>query len=96
MVETRSTGRAKANGYQTLNGNGKEARKRTSAEDLSNGEAKRPRLQEMTDRTRWRMRDENGRHTWHYLEDDEAVKKWPQSVADKYYLGLDTVCKTNF
>lgn len=38
------------------------------------------------------MLDEKGRHTWHYLEEDEAVQKWPQSIADKYYLGLDTVC----
>ncbi|KAL2840674.1 terpenoid cyclases/protein prenyltransferase alpha-alpha toroid [Aspergillus pseudoustus] len=40
------------------------------------------------DRSRWRLRNENGRHTWHYLEDDNAAKKWPQTLADKYYLGL--------
>ncbi|KAI9679158.1 MAG: Lanosterol synthase (Oxidosqualene--lanosterol cyclase) [Bathelium mastoideum] len=43
-----------------------------------------------TDRTRWRMLDENGRHTWHYLQSDEEVKKWPQSTADKYFLNLPT------
>ncbi|CAG7969458.1 unnamed protein product [Penicillium nalgiovense] len=41
-----------------------------------------------TDYTRWRMLDEDGKHTWHYLDDDEAVAKWPQTLADKYYLGL--------
>lgn len=53
--------------------------------------AKRLRLEERTDYTRWRMRDDESRHTWHYLEDDEAVKEWPQTLADKYYLGLPLV-----
>ncbi|KAK4164433.1 terpenoid cyclases/protein prenyltransferase alpha-alpha toroid [Cladorrhinum sp. PSN259] len=50
--------------------------------------AKRPRIEERTDFTRWRMRDDQGRMTWQYLEDDEATKKWPQTFADKYFLGL--------
>lgn len=54
--------------------------------------AKKPRLEETTDRTRWRMKDEAGRHTWHYLEDDKDAKEWPQSYADKWYLGLPLVC----
>lgn len=95
MVETRSTGRAKANGYEKLNSDGKEARKRTGADDLNSSETKRPRLEDKTDRSRWRMLDENGRHTWHYLEDDEALKKWPLSVADMYFLGFDTVHSNN-
>lgn len=45
-----------------------------------------------TDRTRWRLLDERGRQTWHYLRSDEEVKAWPQSTADKWFLGLDTVC----
>lgn len=44
-----------------------------------------------TDYTRWRMLDEDGKHTWHYLDDDEVVAKWPQTLADKYYLGLPLV-----
>ncbi|PQE08309.1 lanosterol synthase protein [Rutstroemia sp. NJR-2017a BVV2] len=52
--------------------------------------AKRPKLQERTDYSRWRMLDEKGRQTWHYLEDDEDVQEWPQSTADKYFLGLPT------
>jgi hypothetical protein len=46
---------------------------------------------EKTDYSRWRLLDESGRQTWHYLTDDSEVKKWPQSVADKYHLGLPTV-----
>jgi lanosterol synthase len=42
-----------------------------------------------TDRTRWRLKDDRGCQTWHYLESDEEA--WPQSTADKYFLGLDTV-----
>ncbi|KAL2067543.1 hypothetical protein VTL71DRAFT_1968 [Oculimacula yallundae] len=49
--------------------------------------AKRPKLSERTDFTRWRMLDEAGRQTWHYLDDEEA-KAWPQSDADKWFLGL--------
>ncbi|KJX98068.1 lanosterol synthase like protein [Zymoseptoria brevis] len=43
-----------------------------------------------TDHTRWRLEDDNGRQTWHYLTSDTDVKKWPQTTADKYHLGLDT------
>ncbi|KAF2113818.1 terpenoid cyclases/protein prenyltransferase alpha-alpha toroid [Lophiotrema nucula] len=43
-----------------------------------------------TDYSRWRLKDERGCHTWHYLESDEEVEKWPQSVADKYFMGMDT------
>jgi hypothetical protein len=45
-----------------------------------------------TDYRRWRLLDERGRQTWHYLESDEELKSWPQSVADRYLLGLPTVC----
>jgi lanosterol synthase len=44
-----------------------------------------------TDLTRWRLKDDRGRQTWHYLETDEQLKAWPLSVADRYFLGLDTV-----
>ncbi|KAI1494091.1 terpenoid cyclases/protein prenyltransferase alpha-alpha toroid [Biscogniauxia mediterranea] len=94
MVTTRSRTAAAPNSLSTgnnaVNGteNEKLPRKRTS-DDALNAEPKRPRLEETTDRTRWRMLDERGRQTWHYLEDDEAAKKWPQSTADKWYLGLD-------
>lgn len=105
MVTTRSSSSAKTNGTPQSNGkgngkingvtqsNGKansKPKKRASGENLE-VTTKRPRLEEKTDVTRWRMLDEKGRHTWHYLEDDEAIESWPQSCADKWYLGLDTV-----
>jgi lanosterol synthase len=46
---------------------------------------------EKTDYTRWRLKDDRGCQTWHYLKTDEEIKVWPQSKADKYFLGLDTV-----
>ena len=60
----------------------------------ANGGATKSRGQEWeagTDYTRWRMKDDRGTQTWHYLESDEEVEKWPQSTADKWYLGMDTV-----
>jgi hypothetical protein len=44
-----------------------------------------------TDATRWRLRDVDGQQTWHYLSEEQA-KEWPQTTADKYFLGLPTVC----
>ncbi|KAI9765508.1 MAG: Lanosterol synthase (Oxidosqualene--lanosterol cyclase) [Geoglossum simile] len=55
----------------------------------ANGYGRAPTPQR-TDYTRWRLLDERGRQTWHYLEDDEEVKRWPQSIADKYLLGQST------
>ncbi|SPO06107.1 related to lanosterol synthase [Cephalotrichum gorgonifer] len=52
------------------------------------GFPKRPQLEEKTDITKWRCRDDEGRLTWHYLADEEAAKEWPQSYADKWYLGM--------
>nr|AAL56020.1 oxidosqualene:lanosterol cyclase [Cephalosporium caerulens] len=49
---------------------------------------KRPKIEKGTDPTRWRMRDDESRHTWHYLPSEEAAKAWPQTCADKYYLNL--------
>lgn len=51
----------------------------------------RPELEDRTDYSRWRMRDDHGRHTWQYLEDEDAAKDWPQTYADKYFLGLPLV-----
>ncbi|KAI0202488.1 oxidosqualene:lanosterol cyclase [Astrocystis sublimbata] len=45
---------------------------------------------EKTDYSRWRLFDDQGRQSWRYLESDEEMKKWPQTVYDKHYLGLDT------
>jgi len=73
--------------------NGTKRRHDASAEKPSEKREfpKRPRLEEKTDLMKWRMRDDEGRLTWHYLQDDEAAKDWPQSYADKWYLGLPMV-----
>jgi len=46
-----------------------------------------------TDINRWRLRDERGMQTWHYLESDEEIKEWPQSIVDRHHLGLPLVCQ---
>lgn len=48
-----------------------------------------------TDYSRWRMKSDHGRQTWHYLESDEENEKWPQTTADKWFLGLPTVQDTS-
>ena len=72
-----------------------QARQITQQLPIANGHTKKPAqdksLSEKTDYSRWRLLDESGRHTWHYLTDDSEVEKWPQSTADKYHLGLPTV-----
>ncbi|KAI5291790.1 Lanosterol synthase (Oxidosqualene--lanosterol cyclase), partial [Ascosphaera atra] len=45
---------------------------------------------EKTDYSRWRLLDEDGRQTWHYLKTDEELERWPQTIADRYHLGLPT------
>lgn len=54
-------------------------------------DSKRQKVAEPVDKTRWRMKADGGRHTWHYLDNDEATETWPQSYAEKWYLGLDLV-----
>lgn len=84
MARTRSMESAGA-----ANGNGNCSKSHNDS--TINGDVKAPQLSERTDYTRWRMLDDAGRQTWHYLEDDQDVKEWPQSTADKYFLGLPTV-----
>lgn len=43
-----------------------------------------------TDPSRWRLRVSEGRHCWYYLESEEEAKEWPQSVVDKFHLGILT------
>ncbi|KAF2702824.1 terpene synthase [Pleomassaria siparia CBS 279.74] len=42
-----------------------------------------------TDYARWRLKNDRGVQTWHYLETDEENEAWPQTPADKWYLGMD-------
>jgi len=88
MVTTRSSGIQPNGALAEKRG----PRKRQSEIAVGDETAtKKPKLRATTDRTRWRMLDDEGRHTWHYLEDDKKAQKWPQSYADKYYLGLPLV-----
>lgn len=64
------------------------ARKRTSDTDR---DTKKAVIEGKTDYTRWRLKDNDSRHTWHYLTEDSEIEKWPQSNAEKYYLNLPLV-----
>jgi lanosterol synthase len=86
MAKKKVTGTEKASAGVNVKKRG------ADAQEAADNESKRPRIAEKTDPTRWRMRDDESRHTWHYLESDEAIKEWPQSYADKYFLGLPLVC----
>ncbi len=55
------------------------------------------KLAESTDLGRWRLLDERGRQTWHYMSADKETQSWPQTIADRYHLGLPLVsCRTNY
>ncbi|KAK6409796.1 hypothetical protein LTR95_018276, partial [Oleoguttula sp. CCFEE 5521] len=84
-MSVRRRGEAKqANGFASGRANGHaNGRLRGQQEVLSLTDAK-------TDHSRWRLRDTNGVHTWHYLESDEQVAASPQSPAELHYLGQDT------
>lgn len=64
--------------------NAKPANGSINLQDLKAQDAK-------TDLTRWRLNNDRGRQTWEYLSSDEEVARRPQSVAERYFLGLDTV-----
>ncbi|KAI0115582.1 terpenoid cyclases/protein prenyltransferase alpha-alpha toroid [Nemania sp. FL0031] len=92
MVQTRSNGRVKTtpNGKTHIEDSPPSNKRASNGNGHIDTATKHQQIAETTDRTRWRLLDESGRLTWHYLEEDEAVKEWPQSIADKWYLGLDT------
>ena len=75
--------------YKQVNINGNANR----APKYSNGPGTTPSAEQevRTDMQRWRLLDERGCQTWHYLETDAELKAWPQSTADKYFLGLPLV-----
>lgn len=71
------------------------AKSRKRASDTERSFPKKPRVDASTDHTRWRMKDDDSRHTWHYLEDEAAAQQWPQSYAEKYFLNLPLVRAMN-
>lgn len=73
-----------ANGTTKRGANGKTANAQIPLQSEKAGHEK-------TDYTRWRLKDDRGCQTWHYLSSVEEVKAWPQSAADKHFLGMDTV-----
>ena len=80
MAPSKANGRA--NGQ--VNGHANGAQTNTHVLD--------PSRDNKTDRSRWRLEvGEGNRHVWHYLKTDEEMEKWPQSTADKFFLGLPTV-----
>ncbi|KAK7911224.1 Lanosterol synthase [Apiospora marii] len=93
MVTTRSNGAAKTKPVNATDASGtieKGSRKRKSDVQLTNEPSlKVAKHQEETDISRWRCLDEKGRLTWRYLEGDDEAEAWPQSYADKWFLGLD-------
>ncbi|MCJ1313005.1 Lanosterol synthase (Oxidosqualene--lanosterol cyclase) [Agyrium rufum] len=77
-----------------LNGHASGAKSRIGTKEASLKEASLKKEEnfvgdEITDHNRWRLQDIRGCQTWHYLADDEQLKAWPQTIADRYHLGLD-------
>jgi hypothetical protein len=49
---------------------------------------------ERTDLAGWRIKvgeDNHGQHKWLYLPEGPARDAWPQTMEDKYWLGLEVV-----
>jgi lanosterol synthase len=91
MTQTRQSSRKSdnglANGHTNAYANG-------AANGHVNGYIKSHDLNtkdQKTERSRWRLLDEEGRHTWHYLKTDKEMEEWPQTTADKFHMGLPTV-----
>ena len=85
-------GAAKA---QTTSSEKRETRSSTRRKkhQVDHEDSERPskRARAETNKSQWRLRDDSGRLTWHYLEEAEQANDWPQSYADKYNLGLPLV-----
>lgn len=64
---------------------------RKRATDAELGFPQKPTIEAKTDPTRWRLKDDDSRHSWLYLESEKEAKDWPQSYAEKYFLGLPLV-----
>ena len=91
MAQTRQPAQKTVNGFRNGHVNGYA---NGGANGHANGHIKGNNLSssdQKTDRSRWRLLDESGRHTWHYLKTDKEIEEWPQTTADKYHMGLPTV-----
>ncbi|KAJ4306619.1 Lanosterol synthase (Oxidosqualene--lanosterol cyclase) [Collariella sp. IMI 366227] len=89
MSRKKANGVAAAADAQPLLAKGSTRKRFSNAGDPEHAtKRQRPVLEGRTDFSRWRLHDDHSRHTWRYLENDDEVKEWPQSYADKYFLGL--------
>lgn len=89
-----ATATATATSTATVSPVNSRSNERNGAATNGNGadhDAKRRKVAQPVDKTRWRLKSDDGCHTWHYLDDDKAAKEWPQSYADKWYLDLPLV-----
>jgi lanosterol synthase len=84
MSDLNGTTRRKEKATGAVNGHG-------GVNGKANGSTGLNKKIEKTDYSRWRLENIRGCQIWKYMESDEANKAWPQSVADKYHLGMDTV-----
>ena len=73
----------RANGHANGQPNGKDLDASQRFERFAEKEA--------TDINCWRLLDERGRQTWHYLDSPEKIEQWPQGVVDRHHLGLPLV-----
>jgi lanosterol synthase len=78
---------ARTNGAATSNGTVNRAAKTNAGTVKARG----GELESKTNYDWWRLENVRGRQIWKYLESEEERARWPQSIADKYFLGLDTV-----
>jgi lanosterol synthase len=95
MIQTRLATMESPNGHANGHANGYA---NGYANGTANGHAGTTSLRithQTTDRSRWRLLNESGRHTWHYLKSDKEIKEWPQTIADKYHTGQPTVGQTD-
>lgn len=64
-----------------------------AAEDYHSANLNLSSTPAFTDLENWRLKVEEGAQTWHYMETDEEKKAWPQTLWDRYHLGLPLVKK---
>ncbi|KAG1143493.1 hypothetical protein G6F37_006695 [Rhizopus arrhizus] len=57
-------------------------------EDYSSANLNLSSSPQFTDFKNWRLKVDEGAQIWHYLESEEERKAWPQSLCEKYHLGL--------
>lgn len=60
-------------------------------EDYSSATLNLDTSPQFTEFTHWRLKVDEGAQIWHHLETEEELKAWPQSICEKYHLGLPIV-----